>query len=357
MIDKLNVEEIDTNELLHKLHNDARTGFQGINKLYKKAHLINENITLKDVSDFVKNQPSYQLTKPIKKSDIKYSTIVSPNIRNNFQMDIMYLPDTTTTEGYKYLLTCIDVYSRMAFVQLLKTKTGQEVFDKFKFLLRKSGIPKNINVDLGSEFIDNKFLKFCEENDIKLWYSSVNQDNKNAIVERFHRTLRNIILKYKMATNEPYIRKIPDFIFNYNTTYHSTIKDYPLNIWNGASKNNQKISRVHYPFKVGDMVRTINYKNVFDKKSSLNTYTKKVYEITRIEGNSFYLDDLQKAFRGHELLLANSGDLTSDFDERIKRETKEKKIERELKRESIDENNIVVGKRERKAKRFFDEDS
>ena len=69
-------------------------------------------MTLKDVSNFLYSQPSYQWTKPINSNKIKYSTIVSPTIRNNFQMDIMYLLDTTTTLGYKYLLTCIDVYSR-----------------------------------------------------------------------------------------------------------------------------------------------------------------------------------------------------------------------------------------------------
>lgn len=353
-VDKLTEKEIEPQVLLEKLYYDARTGFQGIEKLYRKAHLINNDIKLEDVKNFIQSQPSYQLTKPVNKN-IKYSTTVSPKIRNNFQLDIMYLPDPSTTDGYKYLLTCIDVYSRMVFVQLLKTKTGQEVFDKFKFLLRKSGMPNNINLDLGSEFIDNKFTKFCEDNGIKVWFSSVNQDNKNSIIERFHRTLRNMILKYKMATGEPYIKKIPELIFNYNTTYHSTIKDYPMNIWRGVHENKQEITRVHYPFKVGDLVRTINTKNIFDKKSSLNTYTKKVYEITRIEGRSYFLDDLEKAYRGHELILANGGNLTSELDEKIKEDNKTRKVERELKRENIDVENIVTEKRIRKAKRFFDE--
>jgi transposase InsO family protein len=335
-------------DLLEKLYYNEYTGFQGIDKLYRKAKLLNPNIRKQDVKEFLEKQSDYQLTKPIKKP--KYSTIVSPSVRNNFQMDIMYLPDPSTTDGYKYLLTCVDVYSRYVFVQLLKTKTGQEVFDKTMFLFRQSGLPKNINVDLGSEFIDKKFLKFCEDNDITLWYSSPEQDNKNAIIERFHRTLRNLILKYKMASNKPYIKILPQLIKNYNTTYHNTIKNIPKTLWLGKDTNKQEIQRITYDFKVGDKVRAINPKNVFDKKSSLNTYTKKIYTITDIDGRSYYLDDLQKAYRGHELIHAIEGNEETEFDEEIRQDKIKQKQKRNLRRESINEKNIIPSKRERKPK-------
>jgi transposase InsO family protein len=341
------------NELLHTLYYNEITGYQGIEKLYKKAHLLDKNIKLKHVSEFLQSQPSYQLTKPIKKTKIKYSSIISPGVRNNYQMDIMYLPDTTSTMGFKYLLTCMDVYSRYAFVQLLKTKTGQEVYDKIRFMFQLNGIPKNINVDKGSEFIDNKFIKYCDDNDIKVWFSSPNQDNKNAIIERFHRTLRNLILKYKMASNKPYIKILPQLIENYNTSFHKTVQNYPSKIWLGKGKNKQLIKHVKYNFMIGDKVRTINPRNTFDKKSSTNTYTKKIYTITNIEGNSYYLDELDKPFRGHELILANGGDLTSDFDHELEHDQKLRKNEKILRRESIDIENILSSKRERKPKEFF----
>ncbi len=142
-------------------------------------------------------------------------------------------------------------------------------------------------------------INFCEKNNIHLWYSSVGQDNKNSIIERFHRTLRNLILKYKMASSKPYINILLQLVNNYNKSYHKTIKDTPIHIWNGKSKNNQPIERIYYDFQEGDRVRHINEKNTFDKKSSMNTYTKKIFTITRIEGRSYYLDDLNKAYRGH----------------------------------------------------------
>ena len=257
----------------------------------------------------------------------------------------MYLPDPSTTGGYKYLLTCMDVYSRYVFIQALRTKTGEEVFDKIRFMFQLSGIPKNINFDLGSEFIDRRMINYCEENDIEIWYSSLNQDNKNAIVERFHRTLRNLILKYKMASSKPYIHILPQLIKNYNTSFHRTIQDTPANIWKGNNKNNQPINRIYYNFEVGDKVRHINDRNTFDKKSSTNTYTKKIFTITRIDGRSYYLDDQQKAYRGHELIKAVGEDLTNEFDTEIEQVKKQEKSNRYLNREGLDKSNILIEKR------------
>ena len=155
-------------------------------------------------------------------------------------MDIMYLPDPTTTNGFKYLLTAIDVYSRYVFVQLLKTKTGQEVFDKIRFMFQQSGFPKNLNVDEGSEFIYSPFESYCNDNDVRLWYSSPEQDNKNSIIERFHRTLRGLILKYKLSSNQPYIHVLLDLIANYNTSYHNTIKNAPINLFNRIIKQSKE---------------------------------------------------------------------------------------------------------------------
>jgi hypothetical protein len=249
----------------------------------------------------------------------------------------------------------MDIYSRYVYIQALRTKTGEEVFDKLRFMFQQSGIPKNINFDLGSEFIDKRMINYCEENDIEIWFSSPDQDNKNAIIERFHRTLRNLILKYKMASSKPYIHVLPQLIKNYNNSYHKTIKDTPINIWNRKTKNNQPIKRIYYYFEVGDKVRHINDRNLFDKRSSTNTYTKKIFTITKIDGRSYYLDDLQKSYRGHELIKAVGEDLTNEFDNQLEQAKKQEKQNRVLNREEMKKENIIEEKRVRKPKKHFDD--
>ncbi len=181
--------------LLERIYYNANTGFVSANKLYQKANAIDSDITHNDVNTFLKNQPTAQLTKD-KNTKQKFSNIISPSIRNNYQMDIMYLPNPKLNHGYKYLLTCIDVFSRYIMVRAMKTKTSEETLINFQSIIKENGKCKNLNADMGTEFNNSEFYNYCNENEIETWFSNPEQDNKNSIVERFHRTLRKLILRY-----------------------------------------------------------------------------------------------------------------------------------------------------------------
>lgn len=319
-------------ELLQKLYTDPLTGFQSKEKLYKKAKAINNKITLQQVKEFLDNQATAQITKQVKRNKI-YETIISPSVRNNYQMDIMYLPHPTLNKNFKYLLTCIDVYSRYAFAYLLKNKTGEAVFDAFKTMMKMYGKPKNMNIDLGKEFIYKPFKKYCDENDIELWFSDPQQDNKNAIIERFHRTLRNLILAYSVSNGNSYIDDLPKLMMNYNTSHHNTTKTIPLDIWEGKEKNKQNVKLLPKEFEEGDKVRHLIKKGAFDKHSSTTTYTKTIYTITSVDGNSYFLDELTKPFRQHELIKAVGDDSKPDADLNDAEEKRIQKINRRLRKE------------------------
>ena len=322
-------------EILKNIYYDVKTGYTSKEKLYKKAKGIDKNITLKNVKDFLDKQATYQITKQTKKEK-EFNSIISPAIKNNYQMDLFFLLNPTLNKNFKYLLTCIDVYSRYVFVEKLKNKNGKDVFEAFKKLIERAGKPININIDMGKEFIYNPFRKYCDENKIILWYSNPEQDNKNSIIERFHRTLRNYILKYEVANGKEYITELDNIIDNYNNTYHNTLKNEPINIWEGRDKNKQKIKIIDIVFKEGDKVRHKSNRKVFDKNSSSTSYTKKVYTITKIIGKSLFLDDLQKPFRQHELVEAIGDNLNVEYDDKIKNSSAGERRKRRLKKAGFD---------------------
>ena len=325
------------NEILKNIYYDVKTGFISKDKLYKKAREVDDNITLKIVQNFLDNQATYQITKQTKKPKV-YDTIISPKIKNNYQIDLFTLPNPTLNKNFKYLLTCIDVYSRYVFVEKLKNKLGETVLEAFKKIIERAGKPNNINADMGTEFIYSSFQNYCLINNIKIWYSNPEQDNKNAIIERFHRTLRNYILKYEVANGKEYITELDDIIDNYNNTFHNTIKTEPVKIWKGIDINEQNIKVLKSDFKEGDKVRHLIHKNkkVFDKNSSTTSYTKKVYTITKVIGRGFFLDDLQKPFRQHELVSAKGDDLNVEYDNKIKNSSAGERRKRRLKKAGFD---------------------
>ena len=110
--------------------------------------------------------------------------------------------------------------------------------------MKTNTIPNNVNSDDGSEF-KGSFKTLLKQNRIT-HHISVGEDehhNKQAIVERFHRTLRNLIQRYLDVYNtKKYIDVLPALIMNYNNTKHSTLKATPKSVLDGKRKNKQNIN-------------------------------------------------------------------------------------------------------------------
>ena len=62
------------------------------------------------------------------------------------------------SNGIKYLLTVIDIFSKFVWITPLKRKTGQEVANAFSKIL-KEGRHSKIWVDGGCEFLEQRRTK------------------------------------------------------------------------------------------------------------------------------------------------------------------------------------------------------
>ena len=128
--------------------------------------------------------------------------------------------------GFKYLLTFIDVFSKKAFVVPLKTKTGNEMKNALATIFRKFR-PQSLQTDRGTEFINSVVRDFCKENGVNLFFTH-NQDVKCAVVERFNRTLKGRMFKYFTAhATRKYVDILDQLVDAYNNSVHRTIKMTP----------------------------------------------------------------------------------------------------------------------------------
>lgn len=217
------------------------------------------------------------------------------------------------------MLNVIDVFSKYAWSIPLKDKKGTTVEQAFRRIVEQSNrIPRHIWVDKGKEFYNKNMDEWLRERNI-IRYSTFGE-HKSAVVERFNRTLKEIMWKRFTAENtRRWIDMLDKLLREYNTRRHSTIGMTPMkaslkenemkvlqNIINktkGASRNKPK-------FKVGDRVRMSRTKALFEKgylpNWSEETYivgeVQKTNPITYkikdslgeiIEG-SFYNEELQK---------------------------------------------------------------
>ena len=313
-------------ELLKDLYYNPKIGFIGPEKLYQKAKPLNPNITMKDVQNFLNAQEVYQLTQQPKPPK-EYSSITAPYIRYNYQIDLMVY-DRYTFHNYKYILVVIDVYSRYVQARPLTTRQFPVIMKNLEEIFSDMGIPENINCDL--EFNTHQFEDYCKKHKITVWFSDPNEINKNAIVERFNRTLANMIQKWRISTKHyDWYSVLPDLIDNYNNTIHGTTKNTPAAIWNEKAVNEQEYNFVESKFNIGDKVRIKIEKSIFSKGDAIS-YSKEVYTIIKKIGNRFQLSGLTKLFKDYELKQAGSVNYIEE-PEVVQQEEEHKQIQEERK--------------------------
>ena len=112
----------------------------------------------------------------------KRNRVIVGGIDQQWQMDLADMQTMQKyNDGYRYLLVCIDVFSKCFF----QNKTGPTLVQAFKVILRK---PEKIMTDQGTEYLNKHFRALMKEEDIEL-YNTYNE-TKASIVERLIRTLK-----------------------------------------------------------------------------------------------------------------------------------------------------------------------
>jgi len=200
-------------------------------------------------------------------------------------------------DNITFLLNIVDIYSRYAYSIPLKSKSATSVLNAFKTL---KVFPSNIWADEGKEFFNKDFEKFCKEKKINLYHTYSNL--KSVYVERFNRTLKEIMYKYFTEHNtDYYVDVLDEFIEEYNNKIHSSIKQKPIDVYLHDKKPVIKVNKIEYdktyqsPFNVGDYVRISKFKKTFEKGYTAR-WSKEVFKIASVDTSQkpylYELEDL-----------------------------------------------------------------
>src|SRR5271163_5186540 len=187
---------------------------------------------------------------------------------------------------HRYLLTCIDVFSKYARVEPLKTKTGSSLTQAFAKMIvdQKCNL---LQTDKGTEFLNSSFQKLLKDQNIK-HHTSENDDIKAAVVERFNRTLKGAMWRYLThASTGRYIDVLPQLVSSYNNTYHRSIKMTPSEV----NEKNEDVVRsrlfvpkklpIKWKYKIGQTVRIKQSKRTF-RKGYEPAWTEEIFTIAEL---------------------------------------------------------------------------
>lgn len=312
------------------------TAFSGINQVF---NYYRGQIPLSQIKQILSGVEGYTLHKEYHEQprNMTYKHFK----RYQFQMDLVEISQfAEENNGIRYLLNCIDIFTRYAFVRPIKNKSAKNVLEAFKSILNEAEEkPYMIVMDKGTEFTNRVFKNFCTENNIKL--INPQASIHAAFIERFNRTLQMLIYKY-MTDNETnrYIDVLQKLVETYNRRKHRMIGMTPtdaemnknnehlqLNVI--QSKQHEKIKRKQPKYKIGSYVRIAKQKGKFARSydeqmmreifkiKSINTSKPiPLYNITNFDGT----EDIVGGFYEFELVPI----VTSTY--RIEKVIKKRKV-------------------------------
>ncbi len=305
--DGVNTERIH----LHYTSISKPAALSGLSKLHK--HL---NLSKKVIQKSLLGEPAYTLHTPVRKHFTRRRVITNgPGFQ--LQMDLLDLSHLKTyNKGFKFILTAIDVFSKVGHAIPLKSKNSDEVLCAMKSILREYPKLQYIQTDRGTEFLNRKVQSYLKINNISHFYT-YNDEIKAGIVERFNRTLKMKLWRFfTLSSQYRYINVLDEIVSSYNNTFHRTIGMSPNSV---SSKNMEEIWWRMYNetphsagdvLKIGDYVRIIMNIKQFQKEATpswshemfkvavVMQTAPRTYKIEDLNGElvegSFYREELQR---------------------------------------------------------------
>jgi len=267
---------------------------------------------------------------------------------------VHYQPDLTFLTRYKkqnsnyhILLNVINFNTKYVYVEALKDKTQASVLDGLERIRQKAikdGRPINVfQTDNGKEFQNNRINKWMELYQITVQYCEKDDKKCLGVAERFNRTIKLMIEKYLTSRNtNRWIDFLDDFVQNYNSSYHSSIRKIPerleyfdeVDLIRANIAHNNSI--VNEAIHKGDFVRLLNKRGAFEKEGQ--RFTCKIYLVDDVGLNSVRVLGKDSKFNMVEVLKVSPLSKEIDNSLRKKQLSLFKADKRILEREGIEPN-------------------
>lgn len=206
-------------------------------------------------------------------------------------------------DNHRYILTCLDNFSKYAWAIPVKSKSGPDVTAAMAKILDEGHPVKNLHTDEGKEFFNKDFGALLRKHKVRLYhtYSGI----KSGIAERFNRTLRHLMEpELLLQGNRRWLELLPTLVDRYNRSMrHRTIGMTPIEATDPAKE--EEILRKVYrktkivtgdpKFKVGDHVRVSKSKLLFEPGYTAN-YSMEIFRVARVKlsnPRTYLLEDLE----------------------------------------------------------------
>lgn len=268
--------------------------FAGITKV--KKHY--PHFSLKKIENYLSHADVWSRHSERKKPSC-FNPVFVYKKRTVLEADLLQIDNLArSNDGVRFLLVCIDTFSKKIFVQTLKQKSMSAVAPALDIVLTEMNpeASSRMCTDFGVEFLNKQVRGVAEKHGIQLTNSKV---NKCSNVERVIKTLKELIMKFITAKeNRRYVDNLNDLVKVYNDRHHRTIDTSPNKadlaknqadildrlrfvIDQKMDKCSKRAKQQKTKFEIGDIVRYSRNKNIFSRSYD-ESHVIRVAEIKRI---------------------------------------------------------------------------
>ncbi|XP_072074122.1 uncharacterized protein [Arachis hypogaea] len=153
---------------------------------------------------------------------------------NRWGIDILG-PFPTAPRQVKYLIVAIDYFSKWIEAHpVAKITSSQMISFVWKSIICRFGVPGHIVTDNGRQFTDHNFKEFLQNLKIKQHFSSVEHPQSNGLAEAANKVVLQALRKKLDDAKGLWAELIPEVLWAYNTTAHSTTKETPFRLVYGS---------------------------------------------------------------------------------------------------------------------------
>ena len=186
--------------------------------LHKKVEAQHPEISRRHVRQFLAQDYPTQLTQTQHKVEAK-GHIVATNPNELWQFDILDLSRyAKKNEGIRYILACVDVFTRKAYVEPMKQKNAENVEKAFDDIIKKANAtPESLISDQDGAFLGGVFTTYLRNKNIILNTNALRDHHVMGIIDNFAFRIKNILTKGFLNDNEvEWLGKIQAIVDQYN---------------------------------------------------------------------------------------------------------------------------------------------
>jgi len=215
-------------EIMHAYHQHPLGGHLAYNNtLHKIASRYYWDKMTSEIMEYVKKCARCQKHGRKKLNEELYPVAVSAKPFDRIALDVKHVQ--TSRSGHRYIIAGIDYLTKYVEARALRFQTASEIaLFLYEDIICRHGCPTIIVSDNGKPFLSNLIKQVCRNYSILHKTTTPYNPQSNGLIERFNRTLGQILQKRSDFEKEDWDMYLPATLFAYRTIKQATTQQSPF---------------------------------------------------------------------------------------------------------------------------------